>query len=108
MSGTTFVGSTLPMAVLCTNDPATPGAEPSYKLPLVGERDPNAIHGTGITEGVDVAAFDQFIARNPDFATSLKKLTQAEVDALHDTSQQYGHELGLQAATAAGAGDATG
>jgi hypothetical protein len=108
MSGTTFVGSTLPMAVLCTNDPATPGATPTYRIDLVGERDPNAIHGTGVTENVDVAAFDQFIARNPDFATSLKKMTQAEVDALHDVSQQYGHEAGLQAAAAGGGGDATG
>lgn len=91
-----IVASALPMAVLCTSTPAQPGMEPDYAVELVGERDPSAINGVGLTYDVDDAAFGEWIALNVDLADSVKIVTQAEIDAWADATDQYGFELGLE------------
>jgi hypothetical protein len=90
-----IVASTLPMAVLCTSTPV-PGFHPDYSVEIVGERDPTAISGTGITYDVDDAAFGEWIALNVDLTPHVRIVTQQEVDDLADQSQQYGFELGLE------------
>ena len=95
MSGTTTIASTLPMSVLCTSTPVNPGDNPDYSVELVGERDVAAIHGTGITYGVDLAAFNEWIALNSGLVASVMPVTQADVDAMADASDRYGWELGL-------------
>ena len=94
MSGTTIVASTLPVAVLCTAVTHPEGVEP-YSVAIVGNRDPGAVHGTGITYDVDLAAFNEWIGANPSLLETVTPVTQAEVDAMADAQDKYGYELGL-------------
>jgi hypothetical protein len=94
MSGTTIIASTLPVSVLCTGTTHAEGVEP-YSIPIVGERDPYAVHGQGITYDVDTVAFNEWIGLNAGLVDSVRPVTQAEVDAMQDVQDQYGFELGL-------------
>lgn len=96
MSGTTIIASALPMAVLCTSIPE-PGHDPDYQIALVGERDPAALHGVGITYGVDVAAFNEWIALNAGLATLVRPTDQAEIDSWTSANSVYGWEDALAA-----------
>lgn len=95
MSGTTIVASTLPVSVLCTATSHPEGVEP-YSVTILGERAPGAVHGTGITYDVDLAAFDEWIGANVGMVESVWPVTQAEVDAMADAQDKYGFELGLE------------
>ena len=90
-----IVASALPMAVQCTST-AEPGMEPAYSVDLVGERDPAAIHGVGLTFDVDDVAFNEWIALNVELAPNVRIVTQAEIDSWSDVNNKYGYELGLE------------
>lgn len=90
-----IVASSLPMAVQCTST-AEPGMEPAYSVDIVGERDPAAIHGVGLTYDVDDVAFNEWIALNAELALNVKIVTQAEIDTWSDVNTKYGYELGLE------------
>jgi hypothetical protein len=90
-----IVASSLPMSVQCTNTPE-PGFDATYSVDLVGERDPAAIHGVGLTYDVDDVAFNEWIALNTDLAPNVKIVTQAEIDSWSDVNSKYGYELGLE------------
>jgi len=97
MSGstTTIVASTLPVSVLCSATTHPEGVDP-YSVTIVGQRDPGAVHGTGITYDVDLAAFNEWMTANPALLDTVRPVTQAEVDAMQDTQDEYGFELGLE------------
>jgi len=97
MSGstTTIVASTLPVSVLCSATTHPEGVDP-YSVTIVGQRDPGAVHGTGITYDVDLAAFNEWMTANPALVDTVRPVTQAEVDAMQDTQDEYGFELGLE------------
>jgi regulator of protease activity HflC (stomatin/prohibitin superfamily) len=90
-----IVASALPMAVQCTST-AEPGMEPAYSVDLVGERDPAAIHGVGLTYDVDDVAFNEWIALNVELAPNVRIVTQAEIDSWSYVNNKYGYELGLE------------
>jgi len=71
------------------------GVDP-YSVTIVGQRDPGAVHGTGITYDVDLAAFNEWMTANPALLDTVRPVTQAEVDAMQDTQDEYGFELGLE------------
>jgi hypothetical protein len=102
-----IVASALPMAVICSSAPATPGADPDYSVTLAGQRDPAAVHGIGLTYDVDDVAFGEWIALNADLAPFVKITDQAEIDAWTDTHDKYGYELFMDdpAAATEGLGD---
>jgi hypothetical protein len=83
------------MSVQCTNTPE-PGFDATYSVDLVGERDPAAVHGVGLTYDVDDVAFNEWIALNVDLAPNVKIVTQAEIDSWSDVNNKYGYELGLE------------
>jgi hypothetical protein len=97
MSGSTsvIVASTLPVAVLLSGTTHPVGVEP-YKIEIAGNRDPGALHGTGITYDVDGTAFDEWMSVNEGLVDSVRVVTQAEVDAMADAEGLYGFELGLE------------
>ena len=97
MSGstTTIVASTLPVSVLCTASTHPEGVDP-YSVTIVGQRDPGAVHGTGLTYDVDLAAFNEWMTANPLLVDTVRPVTQAEVDAMQDAQDEYGFELGLE------------
>jgi hypothetical protein len=65
---------------------------------IVGNRHPSAVAGHGITYDVDEATWTQWAAANPHIASSMKLVTDSEIDAARnvDPSTTHGFELGLQ------------
>ena len=98
------VASKLPMSVIITSNPPAEGQDPLYSHEIVGERDPGAVGGWGITYDVEDTAYNDWTAIHADQAALMKIVTQADIDAMADTTDEYGYELGLDDAGGTRAG----
>ena len=97
---TVTVASRLHTSVLMQSVPPAPGAHSEYSVTIVGERDPSAIYGWGITEGVDAQVFDEWMAARPSMVPFITVATQEQIDSTIEKNQPenaYGYELGLVA-----------
>src|SRR5215469_1634730 len=91
---TVNVASRLNMNVLVTG-PSEPGHDPTESWVCVGTRDPNSVNGWGITYNVDSAAFAAWQEAWPELADDIRTATQAEIDALSDSANTHGFQIGL-------------
>jgi hypothetical protein len=96
MSGTAppsvIVASKLPMAVQIRSD------DRQSTCVIVGERDPGAVNGYGITYDVDQTVLEEWLASNPDMAAFVRITTEDEIAHHADPMNTHGYELGLEAA----------
>jgi len=89
-----IVASTMQTSMLCTSQPQ-PGHDPDYEVIIVGANDPAAVGGTGITYNVDQTSFNWWVGEYTDYAPFIQIVTQAQVDALTASANQYGFQAGL-------------
>ena len=96
MSGTVTVASKMETSVLMQGPYGTDGIEVSQTI--VGQRDPSAVNGWGLTYNVDNALFSQWMAANPQFAAFITDATEEQLDTNGDPLQTYGFENGFDPA----------
>jgi hypothetical protein len=101
-----IIASQHPMSVrIHMVDPDAPeGTEPVYDE-ILGNREPGAVEGYGLTYDVDDAIFNSWAAAYPDVAAGMKITDEAEIDTWRDAANHYGYELGLEDAEKANAED---
>jgi hypothetical protein len=99
MSGTTrptvTVASRLPLAVRISSTTLTRSNEPEITAIIVGERDPGAVVGAGLSYDVDQETFEAWLAANPDMAEFVKVTTPEEIEHYSDPLNTNGYEIGL-------------
>ena len=101
MSGsgnTVTVASKLPMAVQIRSEARARNNESEVVVVLVGERDPGAVNGFGLTYDVDAATINEWLAANPDMAEFVTITDDAQIEEHADPANTYGYEVGLEAA----------
>lgn len=76
---------------------AEPNAEPPSFV-IVGERDPSAVAGWGLTHDVDSDVFDEWLAVNPDMTEFVTLATPEQIGEMSDPANTHGYEIGLEAA----------
>ena len=92
MSGTVTVASKMETAVLMQGPHGHDGVEVSQTI--VGQRDPGAVNGWGLTYDVDAALFNAWMAANPQFGAFITDATEEQIIANDDPLQTHGFELG--------------
>jgi hypothetical protein len=94
MSGATVtVASKLDHAVLMQGPQGGDGVK--IEQTIVGNRDPGAINGWGMTYYVDADLFAGWMAANPLFAGLITEASQEQIDAASDPMKTHGYEVGL-------------
>jgi hypothetical protein len=97
---TVTVASRLDVPVQMNSVPPTPGGNPEFSHRIESSRHHSAIYGWGITEGVDAATFDEWMAARPSMVPFITVATQEQIDSTIEKNQPanaYGYELGLVA-----------
>ena len=95
-SATVTVASKLDTAVLMQGPQGSSGIEVSQTI--VGNRDPGAVNGWGLTYDVDAELFAWWMAENPQFGAFITDATEEQVIANDDPLQTHGFELGFEPA----------
>ena len=97
MSGATVtVASKLDHAVLMQGPHGGDGVK--IEQTIVGNRDPGAINGWGLTYYVDADLFAGWMAANPQFGEFITDATEEQITANDDPQQTYGFENGFEPA----------
>jgi hypothetical protein len=97
MSGTVTVASKMETSVLMQGPHGTTGGM-EISQTIVGQRDPSAVNGWGLTYDVDSALFNQWMVAHPQFTPFITDATQEQLDANGDPLQTYGLENGFEPA----------
>jgi hypothetical protein len=95
MSGTVTVASRLPIDILISSVALTPGGNPQFSHVILGNRDPLAVDGLGLTYDVDATTFTDWQIANRELAASTAIATQQQIDHHSDPTNIHGYELGL-------------